>query len=418
MSLPLYKELQTKDRTQTPLWHKTSHMGLWFDRFYNAYSDVQAIQPKSNMSKRNKDILIEQENQWLAQFQDKEVGESQALKDKALRQMALAESLKGHMLFASTDWHFVTGMGLSHPIENGMAWHPTLGVPYLTGAAVKGLVRAWLESWDRETDDNEQKQRLLQWFGSDHKDPNAQTNPVQAGSLIFFDAFPVTAPRLGIDIITPHTGKWYADGQTIENAQQDAEKLPADWHDPIPVTFLVVKKTSFQFCIAPRNQRCANNINMQEVMETLKNALEWIGAGAKTAAGYGCFAADKKIQKEMEQERKQQIQKLKDKKDDDAMGETLSPLAYEFYQQEKQLHWQENKDAFWQQGLVETWLAKLEKEPMPDLREKLEALMNTHFKGVMDNPDAVKGQRNKPVYKNRVKKIAHQLIKLREQETL
>ena len=61
------------------------------------------------------------------------------------RQLALVNHLNGQSQCFTTDWHFVTGMGNPHPVENGFSWHQTLSVPYLMGSTVKGLVRAWVE---------------------------------------------------------------------------------------------------------------------------------------------------------------------------------------------------------------------------------------------------------------------------------
>jgi len=58
----------------------------------------------------------------------------------------MVSALGGEFAVFATDWHFVTGMGSSHPAENGFSWHPVLGTPYLPGAGVKGLLRAWMET--------------------------------------------------------------------------------------------------------------------------------------------------------------------------------------------------------------------------------------------------------------------------------
>ena len=291
MSLPLYNSLHSFPPTPNEI-GTDGHQGLWFSRFYSAYPDIAAIKPKANMLPKEKEALIQQEITWLRTFDHKKVGDSSALQTKALQQSALCHRLKGQSSVSKTQWHFVTGMGLSHPIENGMAWHPTLGVPYLTGASVKGMVRAWLEAWEVDEDDEQQKRRLQQWFGSDNKEGDVS----QAGGLIFFDALPTQPVTLGIDIMTPHMGKWYAEGQHIQitapNDANDSDKLPADWHNPVPVQFLVVKQACLQFCVAPRNKYYAEKIDLQCVINTLNNALEWIGAGAKTAAGYGRFETD------------------------------------------------------------------------------------------------------------------------------
>ena len=125
----------------------------------------------------------------------------------------------------------------------------------------------------------EKKARLKSWFGTEDKTVIAE----QTGDFIFFDAIPEQRPSLIADIMTPHMGKWYSDGG--ENRALKAEALPADWHEPIPVTFLAVKHAQFIFSIAPRKAQQAEQL--PAVFEALKQALEWLGAGAKTAAGYG-----------------------------------------------------------------------------------------------------------------------------------
>ncbi|MDQ7005477.1 MAG: hypothetical protein Q9N67_11390 [Ghiorsea sp.] len=51
------------------------------------------------------------------------------LESFAKRQQLLLDTQGGVSMAMTTDWHFVTGMGNNHPIENGFAWHPSLGVP-------------------------------------------------------------------------------------------------------------------------------------------------------------------------------------------------------------------------------------------------------------------------------------------------
>ena len=52
------------------------------------------------------------------------------------------------------------GLGNSHPLENGLLWHPTLGVPYFQGSTVKGLAKALIEKWGADP------QLIKRWFGS------------------------------------------------------------------------------------------------------------------------------------------------------------------------------------------------------------------------------------------------------------
>lgn len=283
--LPLYEEVP-----EVPEKSSDANTGLWFERFFNQFNqDATEILE----SKKINDELTQGKNFWLQQF--KSAGNTDALQAAAQQQMNLVKQLKGKHKFFNTQWHFVTGTGYPHPVENGLLWHPVYGVPYLSGAAVKGLVRAWVEEWEfadiKDESDRESKkrERLLAWFGSDYKLPKDQQQPVQTGDLIFFDALPVKSVRLVTDIMTPHQDEWYSDGGNIKDVVTEHKKIPADWHDPNPIPFLVVDKaTSYLFSIAPRHAQ-VTEATMNEVIECLTQALEWLGAGAKTATGYGGF---------------------------------------------------------------------------------------------------------------------------------
>jgi CRISPR-associated protein Cmr6 len=271
MALPSYKDNHAPN-------NRPSHAnaGLWFERFFDQFDHTWQVR--------------DQKIDWLKNNFNRSSGESQALENHAIRQQQLCQNLEGISKVFKTQWHFVTGMGNPHPIENGLSWHPTLGVPYLSGAAVKGMVRNWLEIWEQETTDESQKAKLLNWFGSTSKNPLDRGYEVLTGNLIFFDAFPIESVLMNVDIMTPHMGKWYEKGNEIKNIAKDADKIPADWHDPTPISYLVIKKARFLFSIAPRKTTC--DINLPEVMEVLEKALDYVGAGAKTATGYGQMKRD------------------------------------------------------------------------------------------------------------------------------
>jgi len=253
-----------------------ANAGLWFERFFDQFDHTWQVN--------------DQKVDWLKNNFNRSSGESQALENHAIRQQQLCQDLKGTSKVFKTQWHFVTGMGNPHPVENGLSWHPTLGVPYLSGAAVKGMVRNWLEVWEQETTDESQKAKLLNWFGSTSKNPSDDDYKALTGNLVFFDAFPIEPSLMNVDIMTPHMGKWYEKGNEIKSVTKDADKIPADWHDPTPISYLVVKKARFLFSIAPRNKSCT--IDLSEVMEVLEKALDYVGAGAKTATGYGQMKPD------------------------------------------------------------------------------------------------------------------------------
>ena len=263
-----------------------AHSGLWFDRFFNRY------EANWTFRKEGAESDTPAKAEWIKSMSGT-VGNSVKLEGFIKRQYSLVKHLQGSSQRYKTDWHFVTGMGNSHPVENGFSWHPTLGVPYIAGSAVKGLVRAWVELNEDKLADPDRAARLKSWFGTETKADVAE----QAGDFIFFDAIPAQRPSLIADIMTPHMGKWYSDGD--ENRDLKPEALPADWHKLIPVTFLAVKQAQFIFSIAPR--KVQQQTQLTEVFKALEQALEWLGAGAKTGAGYGYMTQNGDYAKEMDE---------------------------------------------------------------------------------------------------------------------
>lgn len=260
MSLPLYRQ------DPEPTLATEGNRGLWYNRFFNRYTAEWTI-PDTGKT------------QWVSENAGI-VGPREALQTQALRQLALITALGGRGGVFETDWHFATGLGLPHPVENGLIWHHTLGVPYLAGSAVKGLVRAWVEVWDDTLNAEEKTRRIIRWFG----------DLQQAGQFRFFDALPVEPVMLTADVMTPHMDQWYEKGGKIgESGEELHRRIPADWHDPVPVPFLVVQKAKLLVGIAPRHPPRHPEFagELPQVFAALKQALDWLGAGAKTAAGYG-----------------------------------------------------------------------------------------------------------------------------------
>jgi CRISPR-associated protein Cmr6 len=282
---PLYADITSK----MPHFDNTNgHWGLWFERFFDAYP--QDFDPKKDQESKKQ--WTDDKSTWIQQFHNKPAGGRKACQIACERQRNLCkvlnndvdgERLPNYIRVLNVDWHFVTGMGLPHPIENGFLWHPTLGTPYLPGSSIKGLLRSWVEVWDEGSDKDA---KLLRWFGSESQAAKNSDKDNQTGNLIFFDAIPSEPPSLKVDIMTPHMGKWYESDSETTNYAEDSEAIPADWHDPNPIQFLVADQPVFQFAIAQRpNSLC--QIELKDVMDALQEALEWLGAGAKTAVGYG-----------------------------------------------------------------------------------------------------------------------------------
>jgi CRISPR-associated protein Cmr6 len=191
------------------------------------------------------------------------------------RRHALVRSICGVTLSARTEGRFVTGTGLNSPLDVGIELHPIYGVPYIPSSGVKGLVKEYVRNWSSDGEDEELVKRM---FGAGGDDTG------HAGALMFFDALPEAdgderGTVLEFDVMTPHYSPWY----------QDARTAPGDWHNPNPIEFLTVPDGSrFHFALTIRRGEGTDN-DRNRARRWLEQALDWLGAGAKTAAGYGRF---------------------------------------------------------------------------------------------------------------------------------
>ncbi len=355
MILPLY-QINGQPHS-APQKGQDFHRGLWFERFFSSYG--KGFSKPEDQAKK----------EWIDDTVKGMCGNEETLKNAALRHHQLLTHLKGECRVFKTEWHFSTGMGLPHPVENGFTWHPTLGTPYLTGAAVKGLIRAYVEIWDERFDDEADltalKKRLHFWFGSEDKDPKkCTTHTTQGGAFIFFDAIPIAPPKLATDIMTPHMTDWY---EADDEKPIDIKNAPADWHEPCPVPFLVVQDASFLFSVAVRQnlpealKKEAQN-ELENVIECLKNALDWLGAGAKTAAGYGRMKSGKDEAHMFSKTLESAIHERKRKQDENQeikLLETLPPQLAEKIKLYVQKRRSENKSCSFhsilKRGLKERW---------------------------------------------------------------
>ena len=237
------------------------HAGLWFDKFCDKWRITGNSWSMSSQDKGGNPKL-----DWIRTITDRSIGTRDQLDESALRLIRLVHKRSGGVAIFTTEARFVTGLGRSHPVENGFAWHPTLGTPYLPGSSVKGLVRSWAEMDAEPRPDPETLERLL---GA----------PGKVGGICFLDAVPVTPVRLEADVMTPHYAGW------------SKCNPPGDWQSPNPIPFLTTAAdTSFLFGVIPCRE--IENGDLDTVSAWLRSALEWAGAGAKTAVGYGRFRHD------------------------------------------------------------------------------------------------------------------------------
>lgn len=233
-----------------------SHAGLWHDKYYGAWEALSNRRWVVDETKRR---------DWLNHFVSKPLGDAEILSEFAQRQTRILASRAAEPLFMQTASRFLPGQGGIHPMLGGMIFHPTLGLPYLPGSNLKGLVRTWATQWQNASPDD-----VARIFGA----------PEKPGNVIFLDALPIKPVIFELDVVTPHHVPY-----------QHGSRPPADWDKPQSTTFLAVAKNNiFQFGIMSRiNNDPIAQADALQARAWLIEALEWLGAGARTAVGYGRF---------------------------------------------------------------------------------------------------------------------------------
>ncbi len=257
MTRPLYDTAVREPESRG----REGHAGLWYDKFCDQWRRKDGSWTMSSTGEQDNPKLV-----WIRTLVNGRVGTQGQIEEYAMRLLRLVERRNGRAEAFTTEFRFVTGLGRSHPVENGLAWHPTLGTPYLPGSSVKGLVRSWAKTETEPRSDKATLNHLLGTVG-------------RAGSIGFLDAVPIAPVRLEADVMTPHYAGWSKDDP------------PGDWCSPTPIPFLATAaETSFLFGIIPC--RAVADDGPDTVADWLRSALAWAGAGAKTAIGYGRFRHD------------------------------------------------------------------------------------------------------------------------------
>lgn len=390
MKRPLYQSHVVPD--QRP---QTAHTGLWFDKFCNKwreFKDNGRVCPWSLKSKQGENPKLT----WIKTVTDQSVGCQPLLAEHTTRLADLARKLGGQTHVFKTTSRFATGLGREHPIENGFVWHPVLGVPYLPGSSVKGLVRAWATTWAEPRPDVAACQRIL----------GTQST---VGTVLFLDALPVAPVHLKADVMTPHYGDYY-----------QGKSPPADWLSPNPIPFLTVAPGQlFQFALAPATPDA--RADCETAIQWLTDALVWLGAGAKTAVGYGRFVHDTAAETKLATERQAEHEKAEaarreaaEKAAFEASLANLSPLARELRRVARDQNWETDPSAFKRSGVRENWMARLEADPQPDAIQYFGELIEKHDKGILEDPDRKKGKKKEPAYKETSIAIAKRWLALRK----
>jgi len=220
------------------------NLGLHFDKFYTGWNDDWSTGG-------------EEKARWLKGIVQSSAAGAQQVKDllaeRRSRTEALVDARSGRMgLFRSID-RLVVGTGRSHPVENGFSFHHTLGVPYLPGSSLKGVLREWAQRARSDTS-------LL-----------GTTQSV--GMVDVLDALPIEPVSLVVEVLTPHYGGW------------TPEDPPGDWRNPLPIPYLALEEgATFLVALMPSS---SERLAIDQCWELLVPALGCVGVGARTSLGFG-----------------------------------------------------------------------------------------------------------------------------------
>lgn len=199
------------------------------------------------------------------------VAAGQAYRDAFERWEGLAAERGWLALAATTAGPLAVGLGGETPLEVGLAIHHTYGMPVIPGSAIKGLcrraaARAGVESGTPP---------FVALFGDTEQQARIAYHDA------WYDPRSAEAKPFHRDVITVHHPAYY--GKRGEGV------WPTDFDDPTPVPFLVVKpEARFLFTL-----ECPSEAWALYARNLLTWALENLGVGGKTNAGYGRFRVER-----------------------------------------------------------------------------------------------------------------------------
>lgn len=243
--------------------HQCSNLSLWLDRYVG-------YEKKWKLDEENK-------SKFLKKVVDKFNFPSQLISAYHQRWQITTQSFSHAQHFqASPEWRMAVGLGQTSILETSLTLDRITGIPLIPGSALKGLAATYamleeLEETERkniETTKNptDQQKDFLAIFGTENN----------TGKIVFFDAVPTKSPILELDIMNNHYPQYY-----------EGEEAPTPSQSPNPVYFLTLgNQSEFAFAVARRDKNTKQEL-VKKAANWLKQGLETMGVGAKTAAGYG-----------------------------------------------------------------------------------------------------------------------------------
>lgn len=270
------------------------------------YTPREVIENQDIPGKKNQKYRDGWLREWCNRFAPAEKGQTtpewhELLRARYLRWIQMTQgAIRFGMDLRS---RLMVGLGGKGSLEIGLTLDHVTGLPTIPGSALKGAARSYallmiaeqrghafdpaepekmnralneLEASLIAADDvSEQAQQFREAFGTQQK----------AGAYIFYDAVPTgklgNRPLFAADVMTPHFSEYY---------RSSGGRPPHDADNPNPVSFLAVNSgVEFAFALGARSGAGLDQAAMEWGAGVLLNAIEMLGLGAKTAAGYGNF---------------------------------------------------------------------------------------------------------------------------------
>jgi len=196
-------------------------------------------------------------------------GEQQEMVDAYRERWRLhAETMNAATFQARPEWRVVVGLSTNAVLETGITLHPVFGLPIVPGSSLKGATRCYVEGLL-----DERRECIDAQFGWLDDEASA------CGNLVFLEACPAGVPQIERDVVSPIFGDYYR-----------GKSPPAGYLSPQPFFFLALGKASiYQFGVAALD---GDREAAEQGARWLQGALQTVGVGAKTAAGYGFWVIE------------------------------------------------------------------------------------------------------------------------------
>ncbi|RRR70863.1 MAG: type III-B CRISPR module RAMP protein Cmr6 [Candidatus Viridilinea halotolerans] len=248
---------------------EVQHAGLWLDR----------LLPKQPA--QDEKLATETLHPHAQHIQEaariREAASYQRFYERSAAALASIAQPTGYALrsgIAAARGRIAVGLGSESVLENAITLHRIYGVPYIPGSALKGVAAAFAHQ--RLEDATWRRPDLVitrEAPVSAHEILFGSTR--SAGYVTFYDALyePGSGQQgrmLAPDVLTVHHQDYYKGSATP----------PADWDSPTPIHFITATG-SFRVTLAGPAAWLAT------AWQLLALALDELGVGGKTAAGYG-----------------------------------------------------------------------------------------------------------------------------------